>query len=82
MKNKKTFNTISQFALPILTIGAQIITAMKFPQWGLIVALLAQPFWLYASWRAYKQAGQIGILINTVVFTIVTAMGIINYWLL
>ena len=82
MKNKKIFNTISQFALPIFTIGAQIATAMKFPQWGLVLNLIAQPFWLFASWKAYKKAGQIGIFINTVLFTIITALGIINYWLL
>ncbi|MEI7890451.1 MAG: hypothetical protein WCI36_00625 [bacterium] len=82
MKNEKKFDTLAQFAIPILTIGAQIVIAFKLPQWGLIVVLLAQPFWMYSSWKSYKKAGQIGILINTVIFTIVTAFGIINYWIL
>ncbi|MCL5410999.1 MAG: hypothetical protein M1324_04080 [Patescibacteria group bacterium] len=80
MKNSKVFNNIAQIALPLLTIGAQVATSLKFPQWGLIINLTAQPFWFYSSWKSFKQAGQIGILITTVIFTIVTALGIINYW--
>lgn len=81
-KKEKLFNNVAQFALPGLTIGAQIATSLKYPQFGLIINLMAQPFWLYSSWKAYKQAGQIGILITTIIFTIITAMGIINYWFL
>lgn len=81
-KNEKLFNNVAQFALPALTIGGQIATSLKFPEYGLILNLLAQPFWLYSSWKAFKQAGQIGILITTIIFTLITAMGIINYWLL
>ncbi|KKQ60253.1 MAG: hypothetical protein US81_C0028G0006 [Parcubacteria group bacterium GW2011_GWE2_38_18] len=79
---EKVFNIIAQFALPGLTIGAQVATSLKYPQFGLIINLLAQPFWLYSSWKAYKQAGQVGILITTIIFTIITTMGIINYWYL
>jgi len=82
MKNKDIFNNITQVALPLLTIGGQAATALKFPQWGLIIGLMVQPFWFYAAWKSFKQAGQIGILITTIIFTIVTAFGIINYWLL
>lgn len=78
---EKTFNAISQFALPGLTIGGQIAIALKFPQFGLILNLMAQPFWFYSSWKAYKQAGQLGILVNTTIFTLVTVVGIVNYWL-
>ena len=81
-KNKKVFDVFAQFALPGLTIGAQILTSLKFPQFGLIANLIAQPFWLYSTWKGYKQAGQIGMFINTVVFTTITALGIINYWFL
>jgi len=81
-KKEKLFNNVAQFALPGLTIGAQIATSLKYPRFGLIINLMAQPFWLYSSWKAYKQAGQIGILITTIIFTIITAMGIINYWFL
>jgi len=48
-KNKKAFDVFAQFALPGLTIGAQILTSFKFPQLGLIANLLAQPFWLYST---------------------------------
>ncbi len=66
----------------VLTIGAQIAIALKYPQWGLIINLASQPFWLYSSWKSYKEAGQIGILITTVIFTVITILGIINYWFL
>ena len=82
MDKKSLFNNFAQIALPSLTIGAQIATSSKYPQFGLIINLIAQPFWLYSSWKAFKQAGQIGILVTTVIFTIVTMMGIVNYWFL
>jgi hypothetical protein len=78
----KLINTVSQFAIPGLTINAQIATSLKYPQFGLIINLMAQPFWLYSSWKSYKQAGQSGILITTIIFTIITAIGIVNYWFL
>lgn len=81
-KKEKVFNLVTQFALPGLTIGAQIAISLKFPQYGLIIILLAQPFWLYSSWKAWKQAGQIGILITTIIFITITVFGIINYWFL
>ena len=82
MKKDQIANSVSQFAIPSLTIGAQVATSLKFPQYGLILNLLAQPFWLYSSWKAYKNAGQSGILITSIIFTIITMMGIINYWFL
>lgn len=81
MSKEKTFNSVAQMAIPVMTIGGQIAIALKFPAWGLIIALASQPFWLYSSWKSYRQAGQIGIFINTVVFSIVTAFGVINYWI-
>jgi hypothetical protein len=80
MTKEKLFDNTAQFALPTLTIGAQVATSMKFPEYGLIINLMVQPFWFYSSWKAYKQAGQLGILITTIIFTIITLMGIINYW--
>jgi len=82
MSKEKLFNNAVQFAIPFLTIGAQTAVSLKFPQWGLIIGLLAQPFWFYSSWKSYKQAGQVGILITTVIITIIIIMGIINYWFL
>lgn len=75
-------NTFAQYALPMLTISSQIAIAIKYPQYGLIINLLAQPFWWYSAWKAYKEAGQIGMLVSTIILTIVTIFGIINYWFL
>jgi len=80
MEKKSFMNVITQFALPIMTIGVQVAIAFKYPQWGLIINLIAQPFWIYSSWKSYKQAGQIGMLITTIIVTIIIAAGIINYW--
>jgi hypothetical protein len=80
MQKIKLFDSIAQFAIPILTVGAQITLSFKYPQYALILNLLAQPFWLYSTWKSYKEVGQIGIFINTVIFTLVTIAGIINYW--
>ena len=82
MINRKFLDDFTQFAIPLLTISAQIAVALKFPQWFLIISLIAQPFWIYSTWKSYRAAGQIGILITTIIYTIVTALGIVNYWLL
>ncbi len=81
MKNNKIFDSLTQIAIPVLTLGAQVILALKHPLLALILMLLAQPFWLYSSWKSYKQAGQSGILVNTVAFTFITIFGIVNYWI-
>jgi len=78
--NQKLFNQVTQIALPVLTISVQIAIAMKLPQWGLVINLIAQPFWIYSAWKSYKQAGQVGLLITTIIVTIVICLGIINYW--
>lgn len=82
MPQKNLFNSFTQFALPFFTLSAQVAIALKFPQWGLILGLTAQPFWIYSGIKAYKQAGQSGILINSIIFTMITIAGVINYWLL
>jgi hypothetical protein len=81
MLNEKIINSVAQVAIPVLTIGGQLAIGLKYPAWGLVLCLLAQPFWLYSTWKAYKNAGQIGLLINTILFTLVTLFGVINYWL-
>jgi len=79
---KRTINNFTQFALPFLTISAQVAIAIKHPEWGLIINLAAEPFWFYSAWKSYKEAGQIGILITTMIITVVLIMGILNYWVL
>jgi hypothetical protein len=71
-----------QVGLLAFTITGFLLTAMKLPQYGLIVSLMAQVFWLYASYKAWKEAGQISIFINTIVLTLVFGYGVINYWML
>lgn len=82
MQKGKLFDTTSQFAIPGFTIAAQAIISMRHPEWGLLLNLAAQPFWLYSSWRAYKGAGQIGILITSIIMTILISLGLANYWLM
>lgn len=79
-ENKSLFNTITQIAIPVLTVGTQIAIALKYPQWGLVINLISQPFWIYSSWKAYKKAGQVGLLVTTLMVTVVIIFGIINYF--
>ncbi|MFH1895956.1 MAG: hypothetical protein ABH814_00580 [bacterium] len=65
-----------------MTISTQIAIALKYPQWGLILNICAQPFWIYSGWKAYKKAGQVGLFVTTIIATIVMALGIVNYWFL
>lgn len=74
------FNKTTQIALPVMTIAVQAAIALKLPQWGLVINMLAQPFWIYSAWKSYKQAGQIGLLVTTLIVTVIIGLGIINYW--
>ncbi|HZE87098.1 MAG TPA: hypothetical protein VE090_02710 [Methylomirabilota bacterium] len=81
-KKQILFNKLTQFLLPTLTILGFALTSFKKPELGLIFNLLAQIFWLYASWQAWKKAGQVGIFITTLIITVIVSYGIINYWFL
>jgi len=72
----------TQILLPTFTLSGQLAIAIKFPQWGLLLNLASQPFWLYSSWKSYKEAKQIGIFVNTIAFAAITIFGVINYWFL
>ncbi len=76
------FDKITQILLPTFTILGFLLTSLKRPALGLIFNLIAEIFWIYASWQAWKKAGQIGILITTVFITIILVYGVINYWFL
>jgi hypothetical protein len=82
MEKEKAFNYITQFAIPFLVVTSMVLVSLKIPQWGLIVNLAAQPFWLYSSWKAYKKAGQVGLLVTTIIMIVVLSFGVINYWIL
>ena len=79
---ERLIDRVTQVVIPVLTIGAQILVSLKLPEWGIVVNLMAQPFWIYSTYRAYKKAGQVGLLINSVVFTLVLIGGLVNYWLI
>jgi hypothetical protein len=81
MPAKSSLDRLSQYAIPLLTVGGYALTSLKLPAWGLLVGLLAQPFWLYSSHRAYRQAGQSGLLVSSILMTIVLLYGVANYWL-
>lgn len=80
-KYKKMMHFVSQFALPVLTILSQIATSLKYPEYGLLILLISEPFWIYSSWKGYKDAGQIGMFVTTIIMTIVVLIGVINYWI-
>lgn len=75
-------NLLAQIAIPTLTVATQVAIAFKYPQWGLVINMAAQPFWIYSAWKAYKQAGQIGLFVTAIMITVVIGFGILNYWVL
>ncbi len=79
---KITFNSVAQTCLVVFTILGFLLTSLKLPQYGLIAALISQIFWLYSSYRAWREADQIGIFITTIFIIITIVYGLINYWLL
>lgn len=78
----KTWDRIAQVCLVGFTMLGFILTALKLPQYGLISALVSQIFWFYSSYRAWKEANQIGIFITTICISLIVILGIINYWFL
>lgn len=77
-----TLNTFMQVGLVGFTALGFLLTSLKLPQYGLIFNLISQIFWVYSSYKAWKNADQIGIFITTVFITLIVASGVINYWLL
>lgn len=78
----RTWNTVVQVCLPTFTAASFLLTSMKLPQYGVIVALVSQVFWIYSGYRAWKEADQIGVLVNALIATAIFAYGVINYWFL
>ena len=77
-----SFNSLAQAGLIILTLSGFLLTSLKLPQYGLIVGLFSQVFWLYSSYKAWKEANQVGIFVTTIFITLILIFGVINYWLL
>jgi len=80
MKKYLTSNNILQFNLVFFTILGFLFISLKLPQYGLILTLISEIFWLRASYKAWKEAGQFGIFINTIFITVIIIYGVINYW--
>ena len=76
------FDRATQIFLPVLTLLGYLLTGLKHPAQGLLFSFAAQVFWLYAGWKAWKQAGQIGLFVTAVGLTFVLAYGILNYFVL
>lgn len=81
-QEKALMQKSTQILLPVFTILGFLFISIKRPELGLIFNLIAQVFWLYASWQAWKKARQIGIFITTLFITVIVSFGVINYWLL
>lgn len=75
-------NTFVQIGLTVTTMAGFLLTALKLPQYGLILSLISEFFWVYSSYKAWKQANQFGIFVTTILITIIVAFGVINYWFL
>jgi len=82
MKKYLTINGLAQIGLVFFTILGFLLTSLKLPAYGLIFNLISQVFWIYSSYKAWKNANQIGIFINTIIITLIVLWGIINYWVL
>jgi hypothetical protein len=77
---KTAFNTVAQICLTVFTVLGFLLTSLKFPQYGLIAALISQIFWLYASYKAWREANQLGIFVTTIFILATIIYGVINYW--
>ncbi|MCX6757558.1 MAG: hypothetical protein NTZ44_01590 [Candidatus Nomurabacteria bacterium] len=81
MKKNFTINNFAQIGLVLFTLLGFLLTSLKLPQYGLVFNLVSQVFWIYSSYKAWKNANQIGIFINTLIITLVLLWGVINYWI-
>jgi hypothetical protein len=76
------FNTFMQVGLVGTTMIGLLLVSMKMPAHGLLVNLVAQIFWFYSSYHAWKEANQIGVFVNTILYTLIVIYGVVNYWFL
>jgi len=82
MEEQQTFfDRSTQILLPILTVTGFLLVSLKKPEFGLIVVLISQVFWIYTSYKAWKNAGQIGLMVTSIIMSGVALYGVMNYWL-
>ncbi len=79
---KITWNAVAQVCLTVFTVLGFLLTSMKMPEWGLIAALISQVFWLYSSYKAWREADQLGIFVTTIFIVLTLLYGVFNYWVL
>lgn len=77
-----SFNAVAQIGLVGFTGLGFLLTSLKRPQYGLIANLVSQMFWLYSSYRAWREADQVGIFITSICVTLILVYGVANYWFL
>ena len=82
MVGKRIWEVAVQVCIPLFTILGFLLVSLKLPEYGVISGLLSQPFWMYSAYKAWREANQVGILVNTVLATLIFSYGVINYWLL
>lgn len=71
-----------QICIPFFTILGFLLVSLKMPEYGVISSLASQPFWLYSTYRSWKESNQVGVFINSILASMIFAYGVINYWLL
>ena len=81
MRKYLNLNGLMQVGLVAFTALGFLLTSLKLPQYGVIANLIAQIFWLYSSYKAWRQADQVGIFITTICITLILIGGVANYWL-
>ncbi len=74
-------NILIQVCLIVFTVIGFSLTSLKLPEYGVVANLVAQVFWLYSSYRAWREAGQIGMFICSILVTFILLYGVENYWL-
>ena len=78
---KNIFDKFVQIFLPIFAIASWVLTAIKHPEYGLILAFLAQLLWLYVTYNGWKKANQVGGFVTTIFEILIITFGIFNYWI-
>ncbi len=81
-KKLLTLNALMQIGLVGSTVSAFLLISLKFPEYGTIVNMISQVFWLYSGYKAWREAGQAGVFIVSILITLVLIVGVVNYWIL
>jgi hypothetical protein len=78
---QRSLNSFMQVGLVGFTMLGFLLTSLKLPEYGVVANLISEVFWLYSTYKAWKEADQIGMFINTLIVTAILIFGVINYWL-